>query len=1000
VYEFNFRRECFTHRPASARLGADQKGGFLKGLKYRFLWPVFFLVFWTGRVAAEFYITFPSDVDWVTRSSEHFDLLYPRGEENLAQRSLLAAERAFRLLDPIFPNGPSRTWMVLATFSDSTNGYAVPFPWPHMVIFAAPPAAADQLASFDRWLDSVILHEYVHIRHITPASGLWLPLRTIFGSWVVPNGLLPTHFHEGTAVLLETEFLKGGRGTAPYFSMIRRMAVDANVWGADNFFPLDRLDGASTIWPGGTAAYFFGYTLEKELWSRKGAKGINDLTTAYSRNWPFLVDLPLKEVFQTTYDKLWENIFEKTTAESRREINVIKNRGLSPLKYLTESLFNKSSVAISPDGTQVVYRKYLPADGSSLEWVNLTDGKVMDSVEISGGGGGEGTCWLRENSHDFLVYSEVIPKRMYSLNGVTIYGMDDKSKRGVQLTNGNRLDHVQQLSCSAETKTLLVYRETAGHGKIEEYRIDFSTANRDGKVTELVREWAIPEGSWVTSLLASKNNTAPHWFSLHTSGGTTLYRWDGEAIPAAITKLDTHIFSLRRNALSSEIFAIASFDGRNEIWSFDTNKKMRTKRVALLGGANSFDLAAPSEFIVSSYRHGGYDLAKAEPVVETSRAWTDGDSTTLTRGPLDLGEEKIPDMSAPQEYSAWSTLFPRAWVPSLLFVPNGTQFGAWIPGFDISQRHSYNIYGGYDTRGAPFLDAEYAYRFSGPLALGVSAFYLPSYIYTFNDFFTQWGGDVTLVATLPWGLPTVTFGPIFRRTEQSTLGQADQSVGVRVVLEEKLGFKRRPQSISPVRGTKLRLGYEQYLTAFGGAENYFRTYFGVDQYLEAPWAKEHVIFASLKLGYTEGSWFYNSYFDSGGELLFQQYRANNLNRGFDPQLFVGRRMANLNLEYRFPIARVEHGIDLWPLHLNNIHGAIVWDTTTFDYGQGSPRDGGVIELPEGALFNQFFTSVGAELKTEWKFFYYVPTEIRFGLYHGFGPNGENIYFTCGVDAAL
>src|SRR5437660_1170096 len=65
------------------------------------------------------YVTFPSDVDWVTRTSAHFEAIYRRGNDRFAERSLFAAEKAYRLLSPIFPSIPRKTYIVLADFVDS-----------------------------------------------------------------------------------------------------------------------------------------------------------------------------------------------------------------------------------------------------------------------------------------------------------------------------------------------------------------------------------------------------------------------------------------------------------------------------------------------------------------------------------------------------------------------------------------------------------------------------------------------------------------------------------------------------------------------------------------------------------------------------------------------------------------------------------------------------------------------------------------------------------------
>jgi hypothetical protein len=70
----------------------------------------------------------------------------------------------------------------------------------------------------------------------------------------------------------------------------------------------------------------------------------------------------------------------------------------------------------------------------------------------------------------------------------------------------------------------------------------------------------------------------------------------------------------------------------------------------------------------------------------------------------------------------------------------------------------------------------------------------------------------------------------------------------------------------------------------------------------------------------------------------------------------------------------------------------VADTLSYDRGIAStlPKD----------LFKKFYTSCGVELKSDWKLLFYLPTQVRLGAYHGFGPLGENLYFTLGVEAGI
>ena len=924
------------------------------------------------------YITFPSDVPWVTKNSEHFEIMYRKGQGAFAERTLRAAERAHQLLTPIFPQHPKKTWIVLADFQDSLNGYALNFPYSHIVIFAAPPEAAGQLSTLDDWLDSVVLHEYVHILHLYPANGLWKALRFVFGSIIVPNGLMPSHFHEGLATLLETEMTKGGRGRGSHFSMYRRMAVNEKVWGSSEFSSLDRMDGTLSLWPHGIAPYFFGYTLYQELWDRKKAKGISDLTLSHSSNWPYLLHIPLKQIYGVDYAAIWKEIFAKTEKSAHEEIDAIKKSGISTIQYLTHSRFHKGDVALDSSGKRVAYRQASPSTEPAIEIRHTETAALEKRIQLSGSPA-EGLCWWKWDQKEVLLFLQSFAERQYSIKGLSIYQLDAERADRV-----GALGHLHRLSCTPSHDKILVYREEGGAGSVIELKV--ITENGKPSVKRL-RKWQIPEGTWVTSLLVGSTS----WFMLREGLNTHLYRWNSEGQPVRVLTLKGHVFNLRPKA-PGQLLAIANFDGREEIWSIDAERKQRKKWVALLGGANSFDVR-DEEIIVSSYEHGGYDIAKVTPiasveaaVAEPAAATNTGSNSTATS----ISEEK--------SYSAWGTLYPRTWVPSVFFVPDGVQIGAWIPGFDVSQRHLYDLFAGWDTRGLGFADLSYVYRFGQSSLLNFNAFFVPSYLQLFKEFFKKWGGSIGIGGQLGSFPPFFTLNVLYKRIEASSLEPANQSVGFEAGVSHRMGYRQRPLSISPIRGTKLSLSHAQFLKALGSDDNYFSSVAGVAQYLEAPWWKEHVWYLALKAGYTEGTTFFNSYFEGGGELLFYQSRGVFLNRGFLPGLFPARRILNLNVEYRFPIAVIERGIGLMPVQLKAIHAAFVWDTTTFDRGDLHPRD--VILASNKNLFKRFFTSVGVELKTNWHFFFYLPAEVRVGAYHGFGRFGESLYVTVGAQASL
>lgn len=939
-------------------------------------WILFWLLCGSAFAETPSYITFPSHVDWVTQDTEHFHILFRQGEHRLAQRTLAAAERAHGLLAPIFQETPPKTWIVLADFHDSLNGYAIDYPFPHFVIFAAPPEPSGALASLDTWLDSVVLHEYVHVLHLYPAHGFWSAMKGVFGSWVLPNGMLPSHLHEGLATFFETEFTRGGRGRGTLFSMFTRMAVKQGVWGND-FVPLDLLEG-SVRWPQGASPYYFGFQIYQELWSRKKAEGIHAFVQDTSgRLLPYWLSKSTEEVFGSDYPSLWNLVFDKTQRKVTEEIRQIESRPLSELKYLTDTHFYKWDLVLSPDGKKIAYRKSHPDTGNTLQIVALdkTDGQPDEKETIDlEAGRQEGICWVARGQDSFLILAESEIDYNHQLNVLRVINPTNKEKITPQFKD-RRIEHVQSIGCSPDGQ-IITYQEHAGRGIVTAWE-----TSEDWKQWKSTREWPVPESDWVTSILPG----SPSLLALRRGVSTELYEWEANGAPKKIWQMPGLFYRLMPRLSSGEIPAVGTVSGRDEVWALDPQKKSVRKLIAVLGGINGFEHRG-DKWWVSSYRHGGYDVAEAQPVREGSQ--TLAATSTETR--------ELPPRNEPlveKAYSPVSTMLPKAWIPNLLIVPAGVQFSVWVPGFDVSQKHFYNLIGGYDTRGSAFFVGDYSYRFGKSQQLNVDANLLPSYLIRDRAFFRTWGGTVGYSTRLGEKLPWFSAGVNFKQVENSTLGAGLRSVGLTVGLSDSFWVRTAPRAIAPLRATKVSVTHAQYFKALGSDDNYFASTIGVDQYVKAPWADRHVFKFTGRFGISEGTAYYNSFFQGGGELQFSPGRGFFLNRGFYPGTFLSQKMFTFNFDYLFPIVEIERGHGQWPFFLKRIDAALTADVLTADLLNSK-------NVLVRNAFVHYYCSVGAELKTNWKTFFYFPTVIRFGAYHGFGSAGEALYLMSAIEATL
>ncbi len=909
---------------------------------------------------AEDYITFPSDVSWTTRGSDHFEILYRQGQDRLCERTLIAAEKAYDLLHPVFKDAPAKVWIVLTDFHDSLNGYAIDYPLPHFVIFAAPPEAGGALAALDGWLDSVVLHELVHVFHLYPANGWWSTLRFVFGAWVLPNALMPMHLHEGLATFYETKLSRGGRGRGTLFNMYRRMAVKEGVWG-NQFVPLDLLDGSNVRWPQGTSPYFFGNLLYEDLWARKQDEGIGAFVKTTSESLPYFINRPVKAVYGSDFPTIWKGIFEKTGNSSRNEIAAIEKESLSALNFMTDTRFSKWDVVLSPDGKRVAYRGSNPDKGSFLEWFPLDPTGKRESVDLESGRQ-EGLCWVVRGEKSFLLFAESVFENGYSRN--TLRALDVSNKHQKTPVHADKpLEHVQQLGCDPAGNTY-TYQENAGLGFVRQWRFDDTFE----KAT-LVREWKAPEGLWATALVASD----PPLIALREGMSTAIYRWEVGHDPVRKALLNGHYYRFREPLSSGEWPVIGQTSGRDEIWALSSDFKSGRKLVSVLGGINAFDHTG-DKYLVSAYRHGGNDIAQTKATPSKLSALEPPLKDNSVEGKIQISDAR--------GYSPWSTLYPRGWIPSLFIVPNGMQISALVPGFDIAQKNVYMLFGGYDTRGSPFLIANYSYRFGETQSIGFDADYLPTYLISTGAFLKQWSTSLSWSTRLASQWPRLSLSAIFRRMESSALGPAVRSAGFSIGLSHTFWRKTAPRAIAPLRATQLSVNYARYFKALGSSDDFYSASASLDQYFQNPILPRHIFKLAVRAGITEGTVYYNSFFQGGGELVFSQGRGFFMNRGFAPGSFLSQRLLAFNLDYLFPIMEVERGLGQWPFFLKRLDGAWILDSTT------------------GGQMTNVFWSTGIELKSYWKLFYYIPSTIRVGIYHGFGTFGEPLYITTAFEASL
>jgi outer membrane translocation and assembly module TamA len=192
-------------------------------------------------------------------------------------------------------------------------------------------------------------------------------------------------------------------------------------------------------------------------------------------------------------------------------------------------------------------------------------------------------------------------------------------------------------------------------------------------------------------------------------------------------------------------------------------------------------------------------------------------------------------------------------------------------------------------------------------------------------------------------------------------------------------------SISPADGRRVAVGLERYQEGFGSDCSFTRAVFDWSEYLSLP-SPRHVLAVRLFLGGASGEVPPQGAFRLGGEApgdIGYDLDDHSLPlRGYPPNSFRGERAAFAGLEYRFPLLDVGRGGVSFPFFLRRLHGALfveageAWDDGAFSAG----------DLHAG---------VGAELRFDLFFSYFLPKTVRLGIAAGLDEGG-GVYPTLGI----
>jgi len=841
-----------------------------------------------------------------TISTPRFDIHFHQGEEAQARRLATLAERVAADLDKTLGPASGRVQVILVDQSDLSNGWATPIPYNTIEIMAAAPDSLSLIGNTDDWLRLVFTHEYTHIVHLSRGQSWIGGLRRVFGRMplLYPNLFLPLWQIEGLAVHEESRLTGEGRVPDRNFRAIVDVAA-----GASAFEPLDRASGGLVDWPGGNAPYAYGAYFHEFLVRRYGEESLRRLTDDTAGRIPYLGSRAFKKIFKRSLGDLWREYEETARADA--------STPAAGITRLTQHGFTVGGPRFGPDGR--LYYSIVNPHGFPALFVRDPDDPNSHRLADRYLGTALGFAGVQIVFDQMEVEHQVgLQADLYSIaaDGGSLRRLTQGARAGDPdvSPNGRVIVCTIQRADRRELATL----ELAAPGAtpvplVSEAGVNYAAPrwSPDGRTiaVERVSQGARTEivlvdaaSARVTSTAASNGsrNVSPAWMP----DGRLLYASDrgGTEFRIYVTDVTTH----------------------------------STARLEDTGGNVSSPAPSPDgrRLVFVGYTPAGYDLFSL-PL--SSARWTavDPANAVAAASPASPAAQADASSNVPQRhYSPVRTIAPRFWTPTLESDEGELVAGAAVGGVDALGRHGYAVEAGWTTaRSRPDWQIAYAYdRWRPTLFANVSDDTDPfrdgevrsreanaGVLVPFRR--VRWTQTVlSAIHSSVDDLACSDCGPEGRRrvARRSVRGgwllDASQSYGY---------------SISRENGWTARVTTELTREALGADGNSESAIADVRGYLPV-WPRHGVVAARLagasswghpqtrRIFSASGNGPQGIGFDFGSDAI-------GLIRGLDESDVIGDHAVVANLDYRFPLMRIDRGLGTLPFFARVFHAALFVD---------------------------------------------------------------------------
>ena len=944
---------------------------------------------------------------WYTVESPHFRVHYHGGLEETAQRTASLAEAIRGRLAQELGNPPGELIHIrLEDTSDSANGNATAAPYDAIRLFVTAPEELSSLSDYDDWMTTLVTHEQTHVFHIDTYGGIPALINSIVGKLSVPNQDQPHWILEGLAVSMESRFTGGGRLRSSLYDMYLR----ADVLEHD-LVPLDVMSHNVRRWPQGDVWYLYGGRFISWILDTYGPDTFSAVSVDYGSNIvPWGLNRAIRRATGRTYPELYKAWVASLEDRYGAQTALARARGLREGTRLTHGGRVASSPRFAPacmrsgSREELIYHRddgdrpsgfyRLPlesrarADESDLSIVARADGgSLVGSFDPSCG----------------MVFDAVAPsERLFNFYDLhrqppgTTSAMGGRGSRE-RWTTGLRA-RAPDVSPSGRQVTFV----TAHAGTTTLRIADIRPEGGLGAMRALVPS-APGQQAFTPRFSPDGRHIA---YSSWSEGG---YR------DIRVVDVETGRFFQLMHDRANDVTPSWSPDGRYVLFSSDRTEipnvyayELATGRLRqvtnVVTGAFMPEVSPDGRTLVYvGYTSIGFDLFSM-PFDE--RTFLEALPAPDTRPPPQT--EPAPKRWPVVSYNPLETLLLSLRRPysftlgfatgSLGFAATATSHGEDIVGLhstDLSLTYLPEVgeftgsiaYGYHPLPYSMSIELYRALQSSGSLTVGkqsigtrddsLGATAGIDYVLPGEGDFQEFAFSYTASAHRPRyaiGALNDPFSDVLSRPSDSFFGT------VRLAFRYSNAFQPL-YGVSTERGFTLSLSTDFGATATGSDSSLIGVSGRATGYLPMPWLRHHALAVGLSGGIAGGA--YPSFRQGGlaDQSPFDAVRTGLRQtafvlRGYPYGAFAGREYNLANVEYRFPIVWIEHGVSTLPAFWHGLSGAFF-----ADYG------GAYDHIDTSDLLAQYHLGLGGELHLTLAFGYFIETEFRLGLARGFGSLG-------------